>query len=82
MPNRLNFLLVSTRNMETKLFYGLTPQQVLTQLIQLKCRLEYNITKDTEDKDPVDDQSILSLNTPVEQLQEWIQVIDEINRVQ
>lgn len=58
---------------------NITPQQVLTQLTQLKSRLESNITKDTENKAPVEDQSILSLNTPVEQVQEWVQVIDEIN---
>ena len=56
-----------------------TPLQVLAQMTQSQDRLNTSLDKDKCHEDDSGYHSILSLNTPREQLQEWPQVISEIN---
>ncbi|CAH6419199.1 2-5 RNA ligase superfamily [uncultured virus] len=56
---------------------NITPQQVLTQITELRDKLKIGLEKDANGG-KVEDQSLLSLNTPLEQVEEWIQIINEI----
>ncbi|CAH6419193.1 2-5 RNA ligase superfamily [uncultured virus] len=56
-----------------------TPQQILTRLIELRDKLGSALDRDRENKVSSEDHSLLSLNTPIEQIEEWIEAINDIN---
>ena len=62
---------------------GITPQQVLVDLKSIKDELIKALTEDQETASKISnpDSSILSLNTPYEELYEWIDTMDSIEEL-